>query len=441
MPELEKAANAEGQGCASRCARRNPESLRLFVFFACYVIFLGPLMLAVYREYHEFFNAETATSHPNLLLPIMSRGGPQFLIAISEWLIVLLLIYLGFRVIGPRLNIKLHDKTLAKHKDDLLRLLYFGMAMATMGGISARIEEGIVNTETGLSFIPLVVGYCVFYTFIFELLKDKDITLSVGLFDPAVPKLTLVVLLTSFVTCVLVLACLFLTAYQVSESFFAMYCGVALAGFLLHAFLFVVSCFPGVSGKSFVHVHHWYWSVPLAHLCVFHTDVSMLSQAIFLAVHMHGVDCFGVEPLFYDTERRARHPSDFDWILKEHMHEKRDYDSYVPNEEEIILVLPPPSSTRARKLSSPRAGVGAAAGGNGMIIDGGDMLESGALKFTTTSPRSPVNGGRGRNSSLSIERLTRHHHAVKPKLTSQQHRKPKEYSSGDEDEDEEKLLL
>ena len=90
-------------------------------------------------------------------------------------------------------------------------------------------------------------------------------------------------------------------------------------------------------------------------MCVFHTDVSMLAQAIFLAVHIHGVDCFGVEPLFYDTERRARHPSDFgkhiismalgesmnwqesysliDWILKEHSHEKRPYDSYIPNEE------------------------------------------------------------------------------------------------------------
>jgi hypothetical protein len=63
------------------------------------------------------------------------------------------------------------------------------------------------------------------------------------------------------------------------------------------------------------------------HMCVFHTDTSMLAQAIFLAVHIHGVDCFGVEPLFYDSERRARHPSDFDWVLKEHAHEPRPYDT------------------------------------------------------------------------------------------------------------------
>jgi len=62
------------------------------------------------------------------------------------------------------------------------------------------------------------------------------------------------------------------------------------------------------------------------HMCVFHSDVSMLAQAIFLAVHIHGVDCFGIEPLFYDSERRARHPSDFDWVLKEHAHEPRPYD-------------------------------------------------------------------------------------------------------------------
>ena len=26
----------------------------------------------------------------------------------------------------------------------------------------------------------------------------------------------------------------------------------------------------------------------------------MIAQAIFIAIHIHGVNCFGVEPLFYD---------------------------------------------------------------------------------------------------------------------------------------------
>jgi hypothetical protein len=292
----------------------------------CYAIFLAPVLVALIREFYGF-NAEKKQDH--LLLPIMHRGGPNFLIALSQWLGTLLVVYLLYRLLGRRVGIKLHEKTLAKHKDDILRLVYFGMTMAAVGGIATRIEEGVVNTETGLRFIPLTLAYCVFFTFIFELVKERDITLSVGLFEN---KIGLIVVFMAFCTCILVLVCLFLTAWQVSSGFFAMYCGVSAVGSLAHLAMFC-PVVPGVPGRSYLHLHHWYWSVPLAHMCVFHTDVSMIAQAIFLAVHIHGVDCFGVEPLFYDTERRARHPSDFDWVLKEHPHEKRPYEDYVPKEE------------------------------------------------------------------------------------------------------------
>lgn len=234
-----------------------------------------------------------------------------------------------YRVVGRRVGIKLHEKTLAKHKDDLLRLVYFGMTMAAVGGIAIRIEEGVVNHETGLPFVPLTLAYCVFYTFIFELVKERDITLSVGLFEN---KIGMIVVAVGMLTGTFVVVSMFLTAWQVSSSFFLMYCGVAGAGSIAHVIMFCPTI-PGVPGRSYLHLHHWYWSVPLAHMCVFHTDVSMLAQAMLLAIHIHGVDCFGVEPLFYDTERRARHPSDFDWVLKEHAHEKRPYDLYIPNDE------------------------------------------------------------------------------------------------------------
>jgi len=250
-------------------------------------------------------NLEKKQAH--LILPLLHPGGPSFLIALSQWLGTLLLLYVAYRVIGRKVGIKLHEKTIAKHKDDILRLVYYGMTMAAVSGIASRIEEGVVNSETGLSFIPLTIAYCVFFTFIFELVKERDITLSIGLFEN---KIGLLVVFLAFCTCLLVLTALFLTAWQVSTSFFAMYTGVFLVGFFSHLAMFC-PVVPGLPGRSYLHLHHWYWSVPLAHMCVFHTDVSMLAQAIFLAVHIHGVDCFGVEPLFYDTERRARHPSDF----------------------------------------------------------------------------------------------------------------------------------
>ena len=102
-----------------------------------------------------------------------------------------------------------------------------------------------------------------------------------------------------------------------------------------HIFFFLPNI-PLLQGHTFLHLHHWYWPVPLAHMCVFHTDVSMLAQAIFLAVHIHGVVCFGVEPLFYETERRARHPSDFEWVLIEQQAGEEDL---VAGGRSLVLCL------------------------------------------------------------------------------------------------------
>lgn len=309
LPATSPTAVAAGRRRCLWCCRFCPRipwspRTRLFLFFIFYGLFLAPVLVALIREFYGF-NADIKQEH--LLLPIMHKGGAEFIIALSKWLGTLIVTYIVYRALGRRLGIKLHDKTLAKHKDDLLRLVYFGMTMAAVGGIAVRLEENVVNSETGLTFIPLTLAYAVFYTVIFELVKERDITLSYGLFEN---KVGMIVVLLGFSTCILVLVCLFMTAWQVSTSFFTMYAGVFAVGLLAH-FVMFIPVFPGIPGRSYLHLHHWYWSAMMSHMCVFHTDVSMLAQAIFLAVHIHGVDCFGVEPLFYDTERRARHPSDF----------------------------------------------------------------------------------------------------------------------------------
>ena len=152
-------ASRRGVRCFRWCGW-NPQT-RLVLFFVCYFIFLSPVLVALIRE---FYGHSIQRKRQNLLLPLMHPGGPKFLFALSEWLLVLLVVYFIYRVLGRKLGIKLHDKTLAKHKDDLLRLCYFGMTMAAVGGIATRIEEGVVNHETGLSFIPLTLCYCIFFT-------------------------------------------------------------------------------------------------------------------------------------------------------------------------------------------------------------------------------------------------------------------------------------
>lgn len=234
----------------------------------------------------------------------------------------------------------MHEKTLAKHKNDMVRLVYLGMTMAAVGGISTRIQEGVVNRETQLPFIPLMLVYLFMYTCLFELVKDRDVSLSPSLFEN---KIGMAIVFVALVLTAAVLVALFLSAWSVSSEFFAMYAGVAATATLAHVLMFL-PCVPGVVERSWLHLHHSYWSYPMAHACVFHTDVSMLAQAVLLVVHLHGVCCFGVEPIFYDTERRARHPSDFDWILKEHAHERRPWDDRLRVEDEKFLASHPEAS-------------------------------------------------------------------------------------------------
>ena len=43
-----------------------------------------------------------------------------------------------------------------------------------------------------------------------------------------------------------------------------------------------------------------YWAFVACHLPVVDTRVALIAQAIFVAVYVHGVACFGAEQIFYD---------------------------------------------------------------------------------------------------------------------------------------------
>jgi hypothetical protein len=227
---------------------------RLALFFVAYFMFLLPVFIALIRE----FAAPDKKRGSALVLPIMHPGGPAFLSALAKWLGTQLVLYPVFRVVGRRIGIKLHEKTTGKHKDDILRLVYFSIALAAVGGVSIRIEEGVVNYETGLTFIPLTLMYVFFFTCVFELVKDRDISLSMGLLEN---KLGLFVVSIGFVTVLAVGVSLYLTAWQVGPEFFTLYTGVSLAVLGVH-FLMFLPWIPGVPGRSHLHIHHWYWYAP-----------------------------------------------------------------------------------------------------------------------------------------------------------------------------------
>ena len=72
---------------------------RLLLFFVCYAVFLAPVIIALVRE---FYGLNLERKQENLLLPLIHPGGPSFLIALSEWLVMLLVVYLLYRVVGRR---------------------------------------------------------------------------------------------------------------------------------------------------------------------------------------------------------------------------------------------------------------------------------------------------------------------------------------------------
>ncbi len=97
---------------------------RLLAFLLVYVVFLLPVLIALIRDFQGL--GWHVSQEPMLTIPLLHQGGFTFLMRLSEWLLLLFVIYLLFRWVGKKLGIKQHDKSPSKHRDDLLRLFYFG---------------------------------------------------------------------------------------------------------------------------------------------------------------------------------------------------------------------------------------------------------------------------------------------------------------------------
>ena len=58
------------------------------------------------------------------------------------WLAALMALYVFLRTLAQYVPIKTHSKSAASHKEDILRMLHCGIAIAVLGGVSARLESG-----------------------------------------------------------------------------------------------------------------------------------------------------------------------------------------------------------------------------------------------------------------------------------------------------------
>jgi len=274
---------------------------RLYVFVLLFLLYLAPL----FRALPDVFLRERSN-----IVPLACDKAENGLLA---WLVLISALYVFLRFIGRCLPIKAHTKDFAHHKNDVVTLVGVGLIIGVVGRAGVRMHSGDAESITGMTFPSLVVWYTLFYTVLFEVLRPVKLTLSS---DIAGNLPALVISLASFVVLLGVLLGHLVLAISQPAPFRNSYLIWVALGAAVHFMLFGIHRAPGVDGQAHLHLHHWYWPVPMALTTVFPTDMSMLAQAMFVGIALHGLACFGAEPLFYPDALMARSPSLFELRIK-----------------------------------------------------------------------------------------------------------------------------
>lgn len=177
----------------------------------------------------------------------------------------------------------------------LSRLLYDGSILYFIAGVRDKIWYAHERIPPGV-FLSLIFGFAVVYTFAFAKItpntKTDHIVVTMKRIMRSPSILFLIFIPALIVICVVVVYHL-MTAWRVSASFFGVYIGIVATFVVYHAGLAMVY------GERF-HFHHWYIALFCTHACLFNTDTSIVCQAAFLAIYLHGICVFGPDPVVED---------------------------------------------------------------------------------------------------------------------------------------------
>lgn len=285
-----------------------------YTFLVVYAVYLVPIIWSA-------LSSLSGTREDVDMRPIDFTEKPPHFAYILFFFGILLFNYIGLRIFGKYFGIKMHEKSAADHRNDAIWLFVAGAGLTGIGGVDRRLANSDIPGYGSVFQIPFAVTltfYTAIFTCLFELVRECRVSLS-----PAVMKQSNY----KTVIGIIVSGCLavFCSAYaHVQITFkatddgdpyrlrYLLLCGLA---FAVHFSLFSSRLMELLFSldTSHLHLHHWYWPLPLAHMCTFVSDVSLLSQAMFIGMFIHGVACFGSEELFYDTAHHARHPSEYEY--------------------------------------------------------------------------------------------------------------------------------
>ena len=248
-------------------------------FLLTLALFVAPLVNALVRE-GIVVGAEES---PRYVRRDCSAKG------LACWLLLCAALYAIQYVLARRRRWKHNEKTMARHKEDLLRQsLLCGLAYSS-GIVGGRLDEA------PLAFATYVVAFTIGYCVLFELLRAGNVEFTANCVGNMY-AVAVAVFAASLVGC-LVAHTIFRIASIASVDANAPSLGDAAGVFLViiaaHAALVLAP------GAASAHFHHYYLGFVGSCLCTLATDTSMVAQAMLLGIYLHGTSLFGVERIFY----------------------------------------------------------------------------------------------------------------------------------------------
>ena len=248
-------------------------------FLLSLVLFVAPLVNALLRE-GIYVNTNES---PRYVRRDCSAKG------LALYLLLCAALYAIQYVLAQKRRWKHNEKTMARHKEDLLRQsLLCGLAYSS-GIIGGRLEEN------PLAFAAYVVAFTLGYCVLFELLRAGNVEFTANCIGN-IYAIAVAVFAASLVGCLVahtVFRISFIASVDANAPSLGDAAGVFLVIIAAHAALVLAP------GAASAHFHHYYLGFVGSCLCTLATDTSMVAQCMLLGIYLHGTSLFGVERVFY----------------------------------------------------------------------------------------------------------------------------------------------
>eukprot|EP00933_Yihiella_yeosuensis_P006629 TRINITY_DN11135_c0_g1_i4.p1 TRINITY_DN11135_c0_g1~~TRINITY_DN11135_c0_g1_i4.p1 ORF type:complete len:332 (-),score=30.46 TRINITY_DN11135_c0_g1_i4:113-1066(-) len=284
-----------------------------WLFGLIYAFYLLPFIL--------YLQEGGAKAEGAKVLPLVNSDALQGLLDTCLLQLWMCLLYAAMRALLSCFGWKQGRKLPCQHKDDFVRMGYLQVSLAVLGRLQGRFSHAessfMFHLAPRVEFLTLLTYFNVFYTLLFEMVRFINMHLSSDLLSNL--KGLGIVTIASIVI-VGVLKAHLLLAFAQSHDFGIAY--VAWVAFVVFGHV-IVQMIPSTlldrndandlsqSGQvTHLHVHHWYWSFIAAHFAIFDSRLSCLTQAAFLGIYIHGVACFGLEPIFEPSNDTAAKAAD-----------------------------------------------------------------------------------------------------------------------------------